>query len=704
MTWKKKYHRMGQVRSGVLVVPPRAGHPPGVSEAMLYFATEGGYVVKARTSDGRAVWSPASGNTQPAFRNSNPFPPMRSTPVVQDGVVYVADGKVLHAIHDHDGRRKWTASVHGGGRLPDSMAPLVCRGRVYAGNEDGDVVAMHAANGTEIWSVQGPADARSTSAAVIIGTTLFVGASSNKQAAGHLHAIATIPGRSCGGHLVHVPRSGTAPPATTGPGLGSPAVSSTPAHGSPATRPLEKESTAAGVLLTVSSSVGGVVASAAPMQQTTGPDEGGNSSTAPRATPAATSPLPACPLQCINGGRCVLGKASGRCNDPTAPYVTPVCDCGSATAGSCFFGRLCERKVACPTGMPTNAVPACTTFVPTSRAERVNASEVCVIAGHGAPDNTGTTSDAGTLVPALGGCAVVPPEPEPGADPDGDAGDLELAEHLGGASKESAGSRSTSAPDVGSKVDGESRGDGEGDGGADPWAIGGIVAALALCAIIAVAVAFVAKQCKDDRASTSAGRAAAVSSNFVTNGTFGASQAGEHAHAHAGADDYLDPKFGGQAASADYGVIADGPPAPATRAMDNAAYDAAAATTATVVAANADYLAPTAAASQNPNQPGHTYDTAASGASGADHLASDADPRTRAVTNAAYDVGSAPSAAVGDAGAACDAIAVSTGMAGSEVREQARCDSASGPAVPSGPGGADYSTATPGVYTSNDFC
>lgn len=81
----------------------------------------------------------------------------------------------------------------------------------------------------------------------------------------------------------------------------------------------------------------------------------------------------ACSLQCINGGTCVLVKKD--CSDPTAPFDTPVCDCGAPAADSCFYGERCESKIICASPFGAQA-KSCNAFVPQGRGG-VAASDVC---------------------------------------------------------------------------------------------------------------------------------------------------------------------------------------------------------------------------------------------------------------------------------------------------------------------------------------
>ena len=82
-----------------------------------------------------------------------------------------------------------------------------------------------------------------------------------------------------------------------------------------------------------------------------------------------TAPVSACPLTCLNGGKCTLIKQD--CADPNAAYDLPVCDCGATAASACFYGAQCESKITCP-----QAAQTCNPFVPQGRGG-VDASQIC---------------------------------------------------------------------------------------------------------------------------------------------------------------------------------------------------------------------------------------------------------------------------------------------------------------------------------------
>ena len=99
-------------------------------------------------------------------------------------------------------------------------------------------------------------------------------------------------------------------------------------------------------------------------------------------TTTVTTPTPAidttgstfkCSLQCINGGTCVLIK--NNCSDITAPFDTPVCDCGAPAADTCFYGARCDSKIICNSLFEAQA-KSCNAFVPQGRGG-VDSRDVC---------------------------------------------------------------------------------------------------------------------------------------------------------------------------------------------------------------------------------------------------------------------------------------------------------------------------------------
>ena len=83
---------------------------------------------------------------------------LAASPVIADGMMFVADtGAMIHAFDAQTGARRWQHQIVVSGDLEDATfggGVSYDGGRVYATNGVGDVVALDANNGTEIWRVK----------------------------------------------------------------------------------------------------------------------------------------------------------------------------------------------------------------------------------------------------------------------------------------------------------------------------------------------------------------------------------------------------------------------------------------------------------------------------------------------------------------------------------------------------------------------
>lgn len=161
----------------------RAGVSRSVAayEDTAYFPLDGGWFVALRAEDGTKVWE-----VQVATEGDG------GTPTIAGGFVYAAagldalndDARALVALDRATGEQRWRYASPGHGTL---YAPAVANGRAYAAAEDGTVVALDAASGAQLWSVNSgaPNDAPPS----LVGSTLFVG-----DTAGHLFAFDTSNG------------------------------------------------------------------------------------------------------------------------------------------------------------------------------------------------------------------------------------------------------------------------------------------------------------------------------------------------------------------------------------------------------------------------------------------------------------------------------------------------------------------------------
>jgi outer membrane protein assembly factor BamB len=95
-----------------------------------------------------------------------------SSPTIAGGVLYVAVGKILHAIELSSQREIWSYTA--GAAIPALQPPLVVEGRVYIGSDDGNIVALDAARGKEKWSFKAGHEASWNSMAYSDGTLFAI--------------------------------------------------------------------------------------------------------------------------------------------------------------------------------------------------------------------------------------------------------------------------------------------------------------------------------------------------------------------------------------------------------------------------------------------------------------------------------------------------------------------------------------------------
>lgn len=83
---------------------------------------------------------------------------LAATPVVGGGMLFVADSDgVVHAFDADSGARRWTHATEVAGNLrPSNFGGGVAydQGRVYAANGVGEVLALDASNGSQLWKVK----------------------------------------------------------------------------------------------------------------------------------------------------------------------------------------------------------------------------------------------------------------------------------------------------------------------------------------------------------------------------------------------------------------------------------------------------------------------------------------------------------------------------------------------------------------------
>ncbi len=128
---------------------------PAVANGMVYFYADPGKLYALDAATGTFRWSYATGGGQ-------------SSPVVANGIVYVASGGKLYALDAATGVLKWTYAKSGW------TSPVVANGIVYFGSWgswdlDGKLYALNAQTGALLWSHAAPRMELSRSPAVANG-------------------------------------------------------------------------------------------------------------------------------------------------------------------------------------------------------------------------------------------------------------------------------------------------------------------------------------------------------------------------------------------------------------------------------------------------------------------------------------------------------------------------------------------------------
>ncbi len=135
--------------ANVAVVVPPAQTNASWPQAGGNAAKVAGHVTLS-TSPSR-IWTASISGTTKTRR-------LAAAPVVADGMVFAVDtGAVVYAFDADTGTRRWTHRIQVSGDLEDATfggGAAYNNGRVYATNGVGDVVALDAATGSEIWRVK----------------------------------------------------------------------------------------------------------------------------------------------------------------------------------------------------------------------------------------------------------------------------------------------------------------------------------------------------------------------------------------------------------------------------------------------------------------------------------------------------------------------------------------------------------------------
>jgi outer membrane protein assembly factor BamB len=142
--------------------PRIQGSSPSLANGVIYFGSDDGFVHAINNNNGRLLWR---------YRTDNQL--VTSSPVVQDGVVYVASTS-LYALKAKDGSLLWRHRFQYGA----SSSPIVVNGTIYIGEGDGYTYALNATDGSVLWRYQTKMYIYSTAPAVVNGV-VYVGSSNH---------------------------------------------------------------------------------------------------------------------------------------------------------------------------------------------------------------------------------------------------------------------------------------------------------------------------------------------------------------------------------------------------------------------------------------------------------------------------------------------------------------------------------------------
>jgi outer membrane protein assembly factor BamB len=96
--------------------------------------------------------------------------PVTGSPVIADGVAYIADGKgVLHAVDLKTGTARWTYT----GGDPFETTPLVYDGKVFLGDVNGRFHAVSVQSGKKVWMIDAEAPIHSSANVAEGGRIIF---------------------------------------------------------------------------------------------------------------------------------------------------------------------------------------------------------------------------------------------------------------------------------------------------------------------------------------------------------------------------------------------------------------------------------------------------------------------------------------------------------------------------------------------------
>jgi len=120
---------------------------PAIVDGVVYFGSGDGYVYALNATSGHQIWNYTSTGAQ-----------FLSSPAVVNGVVYIAiNGNSIgscccYSLNATNGIKLWKYNTTGIDNYV-TTSPAVSNGVVYIGSRDGNVYALNADDGTELWKV-----------------------------------------------------------------------------------------------------------------------------------------------------------------------------------------------------------------------------------------------------------------------------------------------------------------------------------------------------------------------------------------------------------------------------------------------------------------------------------------------------------------------------------------------------------------------
>jgi eukaryotic-like serine/threonine-protein kinase len=129
---------------------------PAVLDTMVYASSDDGVLHALEAATGVEKWQAniGSGNdrTGGPFDVGSGYDYKQSSPIIADGVVYVGSGAgELDAVEAATGKQLW--SFKASGRIRST--PVVADGKVYVGDGNGSLHALDALTGAELWNQPG---------------------------------------------------------------------------------------------------------------------------------------------------------------------------------------------------------------------------------------------------------------------------------------------------------------------------------------------------------------------------------------------------------------------------------------------------------------------------------------------------------------------------------------------------------------------